>query len=182
MRKRGRLRTRERSKGEAITHGAGRLRSPWLLATLAVIVAAVLLVLASPEPGRSPDGDDTDTSGPGQVYQDVGIPLANVTTEADWYTYRSGATEVRFFTVLDVDGQPHIALDACDKCYSKRLGFHQNATKMQCNSCGKVFEVSGLGSQNLPNTCWPRFVSYRLSEGFMLIDTQVLDSRAYMFE
>lgn len=170
----------KRSPGNAITGRGPPWRSPWLLAALTVVVAAACLAFAFPE---TPDGPgDPGESGPGQVYHDVGIPLSEVGAQARWYTYESGASQVRFFTVADDNGDVHVGIDACDICYSANLGFHQNASKMQCNSCGKSFEVKGIGSDNVPGSCWPSFVRYEISDGFMLIDTKFLDTRAYMFE
>ena len=181
MRKRGRSRIRERSPKDAITRGKRGRGPPWLLATLAVVVAALVLVLASPDKGPT-DGPPPGEDGPGRVYHDVGIPLDDLDPQARWYTDSSGGTEVRFFTVLGEDGTPRVALDACDVCHSKRLGFHQEGGTMRCNSCGKAFNVEGIGSQNLPDTCWPGFVPHQESEGFLLIDTGYLDGKAYMFE
>jgi uncharacterized membrane protein len=185
MKKRGRLKTGDRSPMKAITRGVPPWRSPWLLATLIVMVAALFLVFASPKPDEPPDPgghNDPEDDRPGQVYHDVGIPMADIGTDARWYTYESDTAQVRFFAVLEENGKPHVALDACDICYSRDLGFHQEDDTMQCNSCGKAFEVEGIGSDNVPNTCWPGFVPYSISDGYLLIDTNFLDAKAYMFE
>ena len=184
MKKRGRLKAGNRSQENAITRGAPPWRSPWLLATLMVMVAALLLAFASPlsDPSPSNDPDDPGDDGPGRVYHDVGIPMSDLGTEARWYTYDSGTTQVRFFAVFEENGKVHVALDACDICYSRDLGFHQDDDVMQCNSCGKAYEVKGIGSENVPNTCWPSFVPYDISDGYLLIDTEFLDTRTYMFE
>ena len=84
--------------------------------------------------------------------------------------------------MLDGTGSIHVGLDACDVCYSAKLGFHQDDDVMKCNSCGKSFYVEGIGSKNLPDTCWPASVPYEVSDGYVLIDSEYLDSKAYMFE
>jgi len=188
MKKRGRLKARGSPPETAITGGVQPWRSPWLLATLMVMVTVAILAFTFPETGDGPDDgpgdgpDDPGDGGPGRVYHDVGIPLSDVGTEARWYTYESGTSQVRFFTVADGRGEVHVGLDACDVCYAANLGFHQNASKMQCNSCGKEFSIKGIGSDNAPGSCWPSFVPYEISEGYMLIDTEFLDTRTYMFE
>lgn len=185
MRKRGRLKAGRRSPEMAITGGAQSWRSPWLLVPLTITVAVLLLVFASPESPSSEGSSDPSVpgpQGPGRVYHDIGIPLSDLGTEARWYTYDSDGTDVRFFAVLEPDGSPHVALDACDICYSRNLGFHQEGDVVQCNSCGKTFKVSGIGTDNVPNSCWPGYVPYELSEGYLLIDTELLDTMSYMFE
>ncbi len=184
MRKRGRLKAGRRSPKMAITRGAPIWRSPWLLVPLSITVAALVLVFASPESPSPDDEDDPGVPGPsrpGRVYNDVGIPASDLGTEARWYTYDSDGTDVRFFAVVEPDGSPHVALDACDVCYSRNLGFHQEDDRMQCNSCGKTFKVVGLGTDNVPNTCWPGFVPFELGDDYLLIDTDFLDTKAYMF-
>lgn len=179
-RKRGRFRTRDSSPVMAITRGNLRMSTLWPLVATAVLAATLVLVLASPD--SHPDEQDPGGDSPGRVYQDVGIPGSNLSTVASWYTYGSGATQVRFFTVVGSDGVARAALDACDVCYTKKLGFHQQGDRMTCNSCGKTFSVDGIGSQNLPDTCWPGFVPSKVSEDFLLIDTNFLDGKAFMFE
>jgi uncharacterized membrane protein len=184
MKKRGRLKAGGSSPAKAITGGEHPWRSPWLIATPLVIVAAMLLAFTSLDSGDPQQGGPGDSEGPGtgRVYHDVGILTSDLETEARWYTYESGEAQVRFFTVLEDNGKIHVALDACDICYSRNLGFHQDGDDMECNSCGKAFEVKGIGSENLPNTCWPSYVPYDIAEGYVLIDTEFLDTKAYMFE
>jgi uncharacterized membrane protein len=98
-----------------------------------------------------------------------------------FYSYRSGEPKVRFFVVQGPDGNMHAAIDACDVCRAAALGFHQNGTNMTCNSCGKEFPIDGLGTANLPGGCWPAFLPFQVQQGYLLIDTEVLDSKAYMF-
>ena len=184
MKKRGRLKAGGHSPENTLTRGGPLWRSPWLLATLMVMVAAALLAFAFPTTDPSPsDGpDDPGNDTPGRVYHDVGIPYNDLGTEAQWYTYESGTSQVRFFGVLEENGKIHVGLDACDVCYSRKLGFHQDGDVMQCNSCGKAYEVKGIGSENLPGTCWPAFVPYEVSDGHVLIDSGYLDTKGYMFE
>jgi hypothetical protein len=53
---------------------------------------------------------------------------------------------------------------------------------MQCNSCGKEYEVKGIGTANLPDTCWPGFLPYDISDGHLQVNMEYLDSKTYMFE
>ncbi len=181
MKRRGRLRTGDRSSAMAITGSRSVWLSPWSIATSVIVVTVAILALASPTNDPDIPSEESGGNGPGRVLHDVGIPLEDVGTQADWYTYESGDVSVRFFTVADGTGNVHAGLDACDVCYSANLGFHQNGTKVQCNSCGKSFGIDGIGTKNTPGTCWPSIVPYEISEGYMLIDTEFLDGRAYMF-
>ncbi len=183
MKKRGRLKAGGGSPKNTTTRGKPPWRSPWLLTTLTVVVAVTLLAFAYLTTDPSPsDGLDDDNGTPGRVYHDVGIPYNDLGTEAQWYTYESGTSKVRFFAVLEENSKIHVGIDACDVCYTRKLGFHQDGDVMQCNSCGKAYEVKGIGTENLPGTCWPAFVPYEVSDGFILIDTEFLDTKTYMFE
>jgi uncharacterized membrane protein len=182
MKKRGRLKAGNGSPKNTPTWGRLSWRSPWLLATLIVVVAALFLVFTSPDNDPSAGPGDPGDKPPGQVYHDVGIPVQDLGTDARWYIYESGGTEVRFFAVLEANDKVHVALDACDICYSRKLGFHQEDDDMQCNSCGKAYAIKGIGSDNVPDTCWPGFVPFTYADGHLIIDTQFLDAKAYMFE
>lgn len=156
-------------------------RVTWALLVLVGLVTVAILVLSDP---GSPDGDPASDDEPrgGNIYHDVGIPLQNLSGEASFFTYESGKAEVRFLVVLDEQGQPHVGLDACDVCYSLGLGFHQEGMEMKCNSCGKSFPISGIGGSNTPGGCWPSYVPFEVSNGFLIISTEYLDSKVYMFE
>jgi len=179
MKKRGRLRARtEPPERTAIIKGNNLLRSPWSLIPLAIVIAVCVLVLTAPNNEDDPDGP----SGTGTIYNEVGLPLENITGETSFYTYKGDGPEVRFFAAIGDDGLPRVALDACDVCYKNNLGFHQVNATMRCSSCGKTFPLEAIGSANLPGGCWPSFVPYELQDGMVIIDSRFLDTKEYMFE
>lgn len=181
MPERVRLKARPRSPGDPSKARTGpSSRTTWALLVVAGLALVAVLALSDPGSDGDPAGDEEPRRG--NIYHDVGIPLSNLSGQASFYTYGSGEAEVRFLAVLDGDGQPHVGLDACDVCYSKGMGFHQEGTEMKCNSCGKSFPISGIGSANTPGGCWPSFVPFEVSNGYVVISTEYLDSKAYMFQ
>jgi uncharacterized membrane protein len=146
-----------------------------------VFVVTATLALATRYPADDAAPQD-DAYAPRSVYHDVGIPLDQLGPEAQYYTYTFGGADVRFFGQLDGAGQVHVALDACDTCYSAKLGFHQDGDRMVCNSCGKDFPIDEIGTDNIPGGCWPSYVPFELKDGLVRVGTDFLDGKAYMFE
>ena len=111
----------------------------------------------------------------------VTVPVSEVGTQAKFYTYDSGDTTVRFFAVRGPDGNIHVAADACDVCYQSHKGYRQSGTQMQCNNCGKVFAINGIGTKNTAGGCWPSFLPMSNDGQNIQIAKSDLDGKAYMF-
>jgi len=112
----------------------------------------------------------------------VTVPLSDIGTEAKFYTYDSGGTNVRFFAVRGSDGNVHAATDACDVCYQSHKGYHQSGTQMQCNNCGKVFGIGNIGTKNTAGGCWPSYLPMSNDGSNLQIAKSALDGKAYMFK
>ena len=89
-----------------------------------------------PGGGSTPPTATTASSPAGNVT----LPVAKVNDgKAHFYTYDANGTTVKYFVLASKDGTVRAALDACEVCYPKKLGYHQAGNSMQCNNCGKTF-------------------------------------------
>jgi uncharacterized membrane protein len=111
----------------------------------------------------------------------VTVPVSETGANARFYTYDSGGTTVRFFAARGSDGNIHVATDACDVCYQSHKGYHQSGTAMQCNNCGKVFDISNIGTKNSSGGCWPSYLPMSNDGQNIQIAKSALDGKAYMF-
>jgi len=109
------------------------------------------------------------------------VPVSSAGGSAKFYTYDSGGTQVRFFSVMGSDGKPHIATDACDVCFGSHKGYRQTASTMTCNNCGKSFAINDLGHGNTSGGCWPSYLPMKVDGNNIVIQKSDLDGKAYMF-
>ena len=119
-----------------------------------------------------------DLPGNGDGY--IRIPLSNITTQASFYSYNAGGTEVRFLAVLGFDGKVRTAIDACDVCGGYK-GYTQQGSDMVCNNCGRHFEIEGLGTKNQGGGCWPAFLAHEIDGNNILIRESDLSAAKGMF-
>ena len=101
-----------------------------------LIVAIIAAVVVMNRGGGSPAAATTASSPAGNVT----LAVAKVNDgKAHFYTYDANGTTVKYFVLASKDGTVRAALDACEVCYPKKLGYHQVGDYMQCNNCGKQF-------------------------------------------
>jgi len=107
-----------------------------LAAGALIVVALIAAVVVMNRGGASPAAATTASSSAGNVT----MPMAQVNDgKAHFYTYDANGTTVKYFVLASKDGTVRAALDACEVCYPKKLGYHQVGDYMQCNNCGKKF-------------------------------------------
>ena len=112
----------------------------------------------------------------------VKIPISEIGTSAKWYTYDSNGVTTKYFAVKGDDGKIHVAIDACDVCYSSKLGYDQDNDVMTCNNCGQSFPISSIGTENLSGGCWPSYLPYEVDGEHIKISKLDLDEKKYMFQ
>jgi uncharacterized membrane protein len=120
-----------------------RLLSPTLVVSaLCVVFAAILgyLVLSGRTPSAQPV---TEIAGAGT---DVSLPVSDFADgAARFYRYTTVAgRQLRFFVMRSADGVIRSAFDACDICWTKRKGYHQEGDDMVCNNCRRRFPSTRL--------------------------------------
>jgi uncharacterized membrane protein len=105
------------------------------------------------------------------VSQDDGtikIPLSEITTEVQFYTYDDNGVNIRYFAVLGSDGKPRTAFDACDVCGGYK-GYSQVGNDITCNNCGSVFSIDEIGTKNTGYGCWPSYLPHSIEGDNLLI-------------
>ncbi len=108
------------------------------------------------------------------------IPLSEIKSQAKFYTYNAGGTEVRFFAVRGSDGEVRTAFDACDVCKGYK-GYRQQGSDMVCNNCGRYFSIDGIGTKNRGGGCWPSYLSHETDGDYMIIKEGELSAGRWMF-
>jgi uncharacterized membrane protein len=112
----------------------------------------------------------------------VKIPISEIGTSAKWYTYNSNGETTKYFLVKGSDGKIHLAIDACDVCYSSKLGYKQTDNVMTCNNCGQTFPINSIGTENLSGGCWPSYLPYEVDGEQVIIDKSGIDQKRFMFQ
>ncbi|MBW2275875.1 MAG: DUF2318 domain-containing protein [Deltaproteobacteria bacterium] len=130
----------------------------------------------------NPDQVDEDDNGVGDDCEEeadpVVIPLSDITTTAQFYTWETTinpSTTVHYFAVLGSDGDPHVAFDACDVCFADKMGYSQVDEEMQCNKCGNLYAINGIGTENTGTGCWPGYLSITITETDVIIQPDDLN-------
>jgi len=116
-----------------------------------------------------------------QTDAEIKIPLSEIDESVDFYSYDSNGVEIKYFTVKGSDGQPRIALDACDVCYHAKKGYTQIDDVMQCINCGLEFSINGIGTENIKGGCWPSFLQKTSLDDYLVIKISDLEAKKYMF-
>jgi len=115
----------------------GRTRLHIALAAGALVIVAVVAAVVVMNRGGGNTAAATTASSPAG---NVTLPVSQVNDgKAHFYTYDADGTTVKYFVLASKDGTVRAALDACEVCYPKQLGYHQAGNFMQCNNCGKTF-------------------------------------------
>ncbi len=155
-----------------------QIRKLIIPAILIVVVAFAIVIAMGSDSSEGPQPTDS-------VYvndnNEIEIDASEVTNSARFYSYDVAGTEVRFFAVRGTDGEVRIALDACDVCYSVKLGYRQAGTNMKCNNCGNEYATDGIGTENIQGGCWPSYVPMEEEAGKILVATKGLKDKKFMF-
>ncbi len=120
-------------------------------------------------------------SAPWQNETEVKIPISDLSTTANFYTYDSDGVSIRYFAVKEKSGDVHVAFDACDVCYEAKKGYRQNGDVMQCINCGKEFSIISIGTDNVAGGCWPSYLPMVIENGNITIKISDLKAKSYMF-
>ncbi len=113
------------------------------------------------------------------VGDEIVIPLENV---SDGHLHRfaytaANGTEVRFIVIKKKGMAFGVGLDACDICGS--TGYYERGDEVICKLCDVVMNKSTIGFKG---GCNPVPLSYTISGGNMVIQTQNLENETGRFE
>jgi uncharacterized membrane protein len=109
----------------------------------------------------------------------VNIPISEISSSAKWYKYEGARA---YFVVKGSDEKIHLAIDACDVCYSVKLGYKQTGDVMTCNNCGQTFPINSLGTENLTGGCWPSYLPYEVDSENVIISKSEIEQKQFMFQ
>jgi len=145
-----------------------------------LVIGVVGIALYFSSQGSTP-GPSPVQAPPPQIENAVKISTSQLSTSAQFYTYNSGGTLVRYFGAVGSDGNVHVATDACDVCYSEKKGYRQVGDVMKCNNCGKEFAINSVGTENLSGGCWPSYLPVTISGEDAVVQLSDLKAKSYMF-
>lgn len=149
-----------------------------------VLLIGIMIVIISTLAGCSDSTQNKNTnynSAPWQDATEARIPVSDISTTANFYTYDSDGTSIRYFAVKDNLGNVHVAFDACDVCYEAKKGYQQNDNVMQCLNCGKEFSITSIGTDNTAGGCWPSYLPMTIDNGNIVIKISDLKAKSFMF-
>jgi uncharacterized membrane protein len=131
-----------RNQFQAPPRRGARVSPTLLVAALAVLFGGVLVYLVASGSNVSAQ-PITDLAGAGT---DVTLPASDFADDtAKFYRYTTAAgQQIRFFVMRSADGVVRAAFDACDVCYRKRKGYHQEGDDMVCNNCARHFRSTAI--------------------------------------
>lgn len=150
-----------------------------VMAMIGIFIVVVIIALAFRFSG--PENTNEYTSEYEISGNELLIPLSDITTSANYYSYDSNGKDVKFFAVKGSDGQVHTAFDACDVCFQEKKGYVQNGNKMQCRNCGNQYSTNQIGTTNQGGGCWPGYMQRTVSDGYVKIELSDLDGGRHYF-
>jgi uncharacterized membrane protein len=152
-----------------------------IVVVVAIISIGVFYVISTAGNENISNNKTTQSTMP-QSDTEIRIPVASITTEAEFYSHESDDGEIRFFTVIGSDDEIHVALDACDVCYHAKKGYEQAGNEMRCINCGLKFAINGIGSENKGGGCWPSYIPINIDGDDIVIQISDLEEKSYMFK
>lgn len=114
-----------------------------------------------------------------RIGQDVEIDAGSLKPDVPrFFTYRYARKDINFF-LLRTSGNTLSFLDACAKCYPKRLGYRYHDGFFICRACNEKYSVAevekGFGS------CFPIRVEGRVHGSKYAIPAAELEKSAHRF-
>ncbi len=170
----------KRSEARKIELARRRRTKHIYVAASLVMIAIIGMALYFASQNGTP-GPSAVQPPPPQVDSAVTIPVSQLSASALFYTYNSGGTLVRYFGAVGSDGNVHVAVDACDVCFSEKKGYRQVGDVMKCNNCGKEFSINSVGTENLSGGCWPSYLPVTISGEDAVVQLSDLNAKSYMF-
>ena len=150
------------------------------MAAIILVSAIVALAFFGLGGGQQPANTPIDVQGAADNTY-IEIPLADITDNAQEYSYTSNGVRINYFVVNGPDGEIHTAFDACDSCYREKKGYVQEGDVMKCNNCGLTFNLVEVGTNNVGGGCWPGMLEHLIQNGNVIIQKADIEAGAYYF-
>jgi uncharacterized membrane protein len=173
---------REEKKSEFQSTGSATSDKRHLVALIGVIailsVAAVYVIWGGGNGATALYQGHKTISAPGQ---DVRIPIAEVSDgRARFYNYTlPDNQQISFFVVKSSDGIVRAAFNACDVCYEKRRGYHQEGDDMVCDNCRRHFPSDSVNE--VKGGCNPAPLKREVEGDQLVIRASDLQQGAFYF-
>ena len=103
----------------------------------------------------------------------VTIALSELSPTVNYFEFSDNGVKIRFFAALGSDKKPRVAFDACDVC-GGLLGYTQRGADIECNKCGRVFTIDGIGTKNTGYGCWPSYLPFIIKGDKIIIGAEDL--------
>ncbi len=101
--------------------------------------------------------------------------------EFHYYEYEGKSSTIKFFALIDDEGEVHTAFDACEVCYHAKKGYEQSGDEARCRNCGQKFSVKGIGTENKGGGCWPGYLPHTIDGSRIIIKTEDLETGSHFF-
>lgn len=112
----------------------------------------------------------------------ITISLSDISRQGNYFSYTSRRNvKINYFGILDKDGKPHIAIDACDVCFRARKGYALQGDQAICRNCGNRYPITAIGTENIYGGCWPSYLPMEVVGNEIRIPTEELEAKEYMF-
>ena len=113
----------------------------------------------------------------------VAIELSEI-SDGKFHHYDSivDGVRIKYFAVVDENGEVHTAFDACEICHDSKKGYIQNGDYAQCQNCGKRYSIFDLGTKNVNGGgCWPGYLPHSEKGDSITITKSNLENGKYLF-
>ncbi len=77
----------------------------------------------------------------------VSLDASEISDAAKFYSFNSDNADIKFFVLKSSDGKIRAAFDACQVCYSRKLGYEQDGDQMICKNCGNIFPAIKISEE-----------------------------------
>jgi uncharacterized membrane protein len=153
---------------------------------ISVIIIVIITIIAfigiSINTEDKNEKENTNTSNVISIGDKITIPISEIDTSVNYYSYDSKGVDISYFIIEGTDGNYHAAFDTCDVCYDAKKGYSQDGNEMKCLNCGLTFPINDIGEKNTGGGCWPSYLPIEIDGNNIIIEKSDLDNKRYMFE
>ena len=171
----------EKRKIEKINKNKKMMRIGIISVIAIIVVGGIVFIGISMSNNENIDDKKIDDTSTISTESQILIPISDIGTTANFYSYESKGVEIKYFIVKGSDDAIHAAFDACDVCYNAKRGYRQDEDVMTCINCGLTFPINELGDTNTGGGCWPSYLAIMIDGDNIIIEKSDLEDKINMF-